>query len=284
MIRKSLFNGTFYPGTAAEIERMLRVLRERAGEQPRVPHPPIVIVPHAAWQYSGLAAVRGIATLVASPPERIVLIGPSHRHYYLGFSLAGYEKYETPLGEIDVDLGLQQELKDWTGSGFVPEAHAAEHSLEVIVPIIQYLLPGATKILPILAGSVSRIDVNKMADALAALLDPMRDALVVSTDLSHFYTYEEARALDQKTLHLVIEGEEEELIVRSGEGGRLCCGFTGVVVAIALSRRWKLGAPELLAYFNSGDTGGDRDSVVGYAALAYPPPKLAAENNTGTED
>ncbi len=276
-VRESIFHGSFYPGNAGEIKRMLDVFIERAGEQKRVPRPPILIIPHAGWAYSGLAAVRGLATFVASPPERIVLIGPSHRHYFLGFSPAGFEKYKTPLGEIEVDLELQSSICDITNCRFDPEAHSYEHSLEVILPMIQHIVPGEPKILPILTGSVGQADIDKLADALAGALDPLRDTLVVSTDLSHFYSYEEARALDQKTLDLIIDGDEKALIQRSGEEGRLCCGFTGVAVAIVLARRWDLGAPEVLIYYNSGDSGGDKQSVVGYASIAYAFPDLSAD-------
>ena len=277
-IRKSVFAGKFYPSTQQLITRKLDELKERAGAQERAARPPILIVPHAAWQYSGLAAVRGIMTLASSPPSRVVLIGPAHRHYFLGFSLSGYGKYLTPLGEIEVDLVLQKEISDLTGFHFVPEAHVYEHSLEVIIPMIQYIVPAVRKILPILAGDVTGPAIDSLADALASLMDPLQDTLIVSSDLSHFYSYDEARSLDQDTLERILEGNRKALLERSGEGGRLACGFAGIATAIEVARRWELDKPELLMYYNSGDSGGDMDSVVGYASLAYPPPNLAASD------
>jgi AmmeMemoRadiSam system protein B len=273
-IRKSAVAGTFYPGTPQEIRKALDALRERAGDFRLDRHPPILIVPHAGWVYSGLAAVRGIITLVKNPPKRIVLIGPSHYHYFMGFSIGGYEKYQTPLGELDGDLNLQQEISDATGFGFIEEAHSREHSIEVILPMLQHILPAGFKILPIQSGSVSRADIGRLADSLASSLDPLTDALIISTDLSHFYTYEEARRLDSETIESILQGDDESIIERSGEGGRLCCGFTGVVVAIDLAGKWGLGKPEVLMYYNSGDSGGDKFRVVGYAAITYPPPQL----------
>jgi hypothetical protein len=277
-VRRSVFHGSFYPGTATEIRKTLDALRQRAGEQARTPHPPILMIPHAGWAYSGLAAVQGLATLVVDPPARIAMIGPAHRHYFMGFSISGYGAYETPLGTIDVDLNLHEEICDATGFSFVPEAHQFEHSLEVIIPMIQHLLPGGVKILPMLAGSVSMADVDRLADALAASLDPFRDVLVISTDLSHFFSYEEARKLDRATLDLILDGDDAEITRRSGEGGRLCCGYSGVVTAIALARKWHLDRPEVLIYFNSGDSGGDKHSVVGYGSVAWPSPKLVIES------
>jgi len=269
-----MFAGSFYPGSDSEIRHMLDLIIRQADRQARKPHPPIMIIPHAGWQYSGLAAVKGLLTLVEAPPKRIVLIGPAHRHYFMGFSPAGYEKYETPLGEIQVDLSLQQDIVAATDFEFVPDAHKPEHSLEVILPMLQHIVPGDWKILPILAGSVARSSINKLADTLAASLDPFKDVVIISSDLSHFFSYERARELDSETLNFILEGDSDSIIDRSGEGGKLACGFAGIVVAINLARKWGLGKPEVLIYYNSGDSGGDHNSVVGYTAIEYPPADL----------
>jgi MEMO1 family protein len=274
LTHNSAYAGSFYPGTEMEIRKMLEVIRDRAGQHGQTPHPPILILPHAGWIYSGLAAIRGLSTLTDNPPTRIAMIGPSHRLYFLGFSLDGYAKYQTPLGELTVDSDLFNELSDFTGFEFEEPAHSHEHSLEVIIPMIQFMIPGDRKILPILAGSASKADISKLADGLAAYLDPMKDVLIVSSDLSHFYTYDEARILDQKTVDIILDADVDALLTQSGEGGRLACGFAGIATAIELSKQWSLEKPQLLIYYNSGDSGGDRNSVVGYAAIAYPPPKF----------
>jgi len=273
-VRKTRFAGSFYPGSADEITKMLNALNERTDKPSAKSRPPILILPHAGWIYSGLAAVKGLSTLAGSPPDRVVLIGPAHRHYFIGFSIADYSEYETPLGNIPVDLKLAETLADQTGFGCVREAHETEHSIEVLVPILKHIVPGAAKITPILAGNVSGADTERMADALASTMDPLKDVIIISTDLSHFFSYDEARKLDQQTLDLIIDSNSEEILERSGEGGRLACGYAGVLVAIAVARRWDLGKPEILIYYNSGDSGGDRGSVVGYASLAYNLPDL----------
>lgn len=275
-IRKPRFAGSFYPGTIGEITKALDILVKQNEGKGRDKRPPILILPHAGWAFSGLAAVRGLMTLISSPPKRVVLIGPAHRHYFMGFSLGSYEKYQTPLGDVMVDQDLLSTLESATGFEFVPEAHENEHSLEVILPMLQHIVPGEVKILPILAGSTSRANISNLANALAANLDPFTDVLLISTDLSHFFGYDEARELDQKTLELILKEDVGSIVDQSGEGGRLACGFSGICVAIELSKLWSLGQPEVLIYYNSGDSGGDRKGVVGYAALAYPSPDLAS--------
>ncbi|MCX6644929.1 MAG: AmmeMemoRadiSam system protein B [bacterium] len=211
------------------------------------------------------------------PPKRAILIGPSHHHYFMGFSLAGYEKYRTPLGDLEVDLGLQQTLASATGFDFEPEAHMHEHSLEVILPMLQYVVSSDIKIMPIIAGSTSRANITNLADALASHCDALSDVVIISSDLSHFYNYNEARRLDQETLAFILEEDSDSINERSGDGGRLACGHSGISVAIKLAKLWGLGKPEVLIYYNSGDSGGDRNRVVGYASVAYPAPDLAIE-------
>lgn len=267
--KNSVFHGSFYPGTEREIRVLLDSLRDRALEPRTGSHPPIVLVPHAGWMYSGLAAMRGLSTLLGDIPERIVMIGPSHRHLFFGFSPAGFNSYKTPLGEIEIDSELRQKIIDATGFQYDPGAHQHEHSLEVNIPLIQYFFDDRIKILPILAGSVQEKDIAALAETLTRILDPKKDAILISTDLSHFFTYEEARKLDSETLDFIISGNTGKLSERSGEGGRLCCGFSGVITAIEIAKLWNLGKPELLIYYNSGDSGGDKNSVVGYASVAW---------------
>jgi MEMO1 family protein len=276
-IRKPGFAGQFYPGSTTEIKKMLDVFIEQNKNLKIGRRPPILILPHAGWFYSGLAAVRGLLTLSKTPPKRAILIGPSHHHYFMGFSLSGYEKYRTPLGDLDVDLALQQTLASATGYDFEPEAHVHEHSLEVILPMLQYVVSDKIKIMPILAGNTSRASITILAEALASNCDVFTDVLIISSDLSHFFGYDEARSLDQETLTYILEEDSDSITERSGEGGRLACGHSGISVAIELAKLWGLGKPEVLIYYNSGDSGGDRDRVVGYASVAYPPPDLEVE-------
>ena len=277
LIRRPRFSGQFYPGSAAEIIKMLDVFIERGKDDGSRPRPPILILPHAGWVFSGLAAVKGLLTLAQSPPKRIVLIGPAHHHYFPGFSPAGFSKYQTPLGDLEVDLALQGTISSATGYEFEPEAHNPEHSLEVILPMIQYIVGSDLKILPILAGSTGTADITNLTNALASNLDPFSDVVIISTDLSHFYSYEEARKLDHKTLNYILDSGTDSILELSVDGGRLACGYAGICVAIELAKLWELGKPEILIYYNSGDSGGDRKRVVGYASLAYPLPDLGLD-------
>jgi AmmeMemoRadiSam system protein A len=92
----------------------------------------------------------------------------------------------------------------------------------------------------------------------AALPDTL---VVVSTDLSHYLDHQAAVARDERTIGAVLARRPEAI------GPHDACGrhpLRGLLTA-AVTHGWEV---ELLDARNSGDTAGDWDRVVGYAAFA----------------
>ena len=250
-IRNPAVAGYFYP---ARKELLLKKLDELLGGVPaRPPEGSLrgLIVPHAGLDYSGSAAARGYAVLRDSrqQPRRVVVIGPPHTTVLEGLAADPHDCWRTPLGEIPV----------WSG-GFRnhERSHRREHSLEVQLPFLQYLL-GHFELLPLLAGKLNP------PDHLGALQQVCTDEtlLVVSSDLSHFYDYETARRLDGDTLAAI-----EALDYEKMAAGGIACGRIPILLAILLARHngWRC---RLLHYQNSGDVTGDYQQVVGYGSLAF---------------
>jgi AmmeMemoRadiSam system protein B len=89
-----------------------------------------------------------------------------------------------------------------------------------------------------------------------------RDTLIlVSSDLSHYHPYAEARRIDRGTVDSV-------LALSSSLDHEQACGATPINGFALCARRHAL-SPELLDLRNSGDTAGDKSRVVGYAAFAF---------------
>jgi hypothetical protein len=137
------------------------------------------------------------------------------------------------------------------------QAHAPEHCLEVEVPFLQMTLPDF-QLVPMLFGQVAPTRVA--ADLIDHLGED--DLIVVSSDLSHFYTYDQAQQLDHTFLDALMDCDGEEVL--KGEA----CGRAPVATLVKIARR-KGWSPHLLDYRNSGDTAGDKQRVVGYASVAY---------------
>jgi hypothetical protein len=108
---------------------------------------------------------------------------------------------------------------------------------------------------------------SDLGDRVSVALNPLMDQntlLVVSSDLSHYLSYQEAVARDRETIQMILNLDAEKLVAREN----VACGRIPISVLINMARRheWQ---PVLLHYSNSGDTAGDRSRVVGYAAIAF---------------
>jgi hypothetical protein len=167
--------------------------------------------------------------------------------------------FETPLGRIPLDTAALARLTALPQVKTNGAAHAQEHSLEVQLPFLQRAL-GAFTLLPLAIGAASAADV---AQVLEQVWGGDETLVVVSTDLSHYLPYAQARATDRATVERILR-------LDTGIDQHEACGATPLAGALLAARAHRL-APRLLDLRNSGDTAGDRSRVVGYCALAFEP-------------
>jgi AmmeMemoRadiSam system protein B len=216
-----------------------------------------LVAPHAGYVYSGPVAGCAFALVAGSVGtiRRVVLLGPSHFFTFPGFALPESSWFATPLGEHPVDDEAVAILSDNPRVRRWEEAHRDEHSLEVQLPFLTVTV-GLVPVVPILTGAVGPWEV---ADVLERVWDP--DTLVVvSSDLSHYLPYEEARAVDRGTADAM---EDLDL---DAVGPDRACGATGVQGLLAAARRRCLRV-RCVDLRSSGDTAGSRRRVVGYGAF-----------------
>ncbi|HJX29336.1 MAG TPA: AmmeMemoRadiSam system protein B [Thermoanaerobaculia bacterium] len=222
--------------------------------------PKAIIAPHAGYVYSGPIAASAFQTVAPSAGriERVVVLGPSHFVPFRGLALPGESRFETPLGEIAVSPEAAQASIKLPQVRVQPDAHTREHSIEVELPFLQVLLGEDFKILPLAVGDASA---EEVAEVLDRVWGGPETLIVISSDLSHFHSYEEARAIDQATAQRILE-------LDGTLDGYEACGARPVNGLLMLARQRGL-VPELLDLRNSGDTAGDRSRVVGYGAFAF---------------
>ena len=184
--------------------------------------------------------------------------------------------FRTPLGTAAVDEALAADIMKRTGFGFVPEAHAEEHSLEVQVPFVQTVLPGA-KIVPIVMGYPDKRTVRVLADAMEGACRGRKVLVVASTDMSHFLAKDKANALDAKTIELIKALKADEIESRMEGRENILCGGSPVAAAILYARKTGRVRAEILDYADSAAGTGDTSRVVGYVSAAIVAEKAPAE-------
>ncbi|MEG3641038.1 AmmeMemoRadiSam system protein B [Magnetococcus sp. PR-3] len=259
-IRPPAVAGMFYPGEENELRQLVQNLLKQA-PQLHSHEPRAFVAPHAGYRYSGLTAAYAYKTLQAAKkekPRRVFLIGPSHRVYLEGASLGRYDAYKTPLGLIELDLALiERMVKNEPDLSADPAAHAQEHSLEVHLPFLQEQLKHFT-LVPMVFG---KMEPSRVAEILAKYSEE-EDLIVGSSDLSHFYDYDKAVALDTTCNKALLDMDLETMA--SCEA----CGNIAIraLMQTAQKKGWQ---PELADYRNSGDTAGDKSRVVGYASYLF---------------
>ena len=254
--RPAAVAGMFYPAETAALERA--VGRLLASAPPGNEVPKAVIAPHAGYQYSGPTAAYAYRLLEERRGviRRVVLLGPAHRVYLQGMAVPSVDAFTTPLGDVPIDAdGIRQAL-EMPGVQTSDEAHAHEHSLEVHLPFLQTVL-GDFSLVPIVVGVCPAEQVEAVLEALWGGDETL---IVVSSDLSHFHEYAEARDIDEHTTARI---EACESTLR----GEDACGAYAIN-GLMLAAKVRGLQVRTLDVRNSGDTAGDRHRVVGYGAYA----------------
>ncbi|MCL5010631.1 MAG: AmmeMemoRadiSam system protein B [Patescibacteria group bacterium] len=274
-IRRAAVAGRFYPDNPEELATMIDGYLAQAGTSEGAVE--IIIAPHAGYVYSGQVAAYAFKALQGSGFKRIILVGRSHQQYFNGIAADANDAWQTPLGSAAVDKDFIAKLKKLGNQVKIDsQAHQTEHSLEVMLPFLQRVLENDFSIVPLLFGDDNKNAVLNLADALERLFDE-KTLLVISSDLSHYPSYEAAKKLDQKTIEAISGLDTAKFNAWAGraengeidEADTLACGAPGIELAMLIAKHSGL-KPQLLKYANSGDYFPEtKNRAVGYAAIGF---------------
>ncbi len=259
-IRPPAVAGLFYPRGEQELSAEVQEYFDQAGSDSLSPgFPKLLIAPHAGFIYSGPIAAHAYDLLrpARGIVRRVVLLGPCHRVPVLGMALPGAFAFDTPLGRVAVDTAAVASLRGVPWVREIREAHEQEHGLEVQLPFLQEVL-GEFSLVPFVVGEASAEQVSKVLELLWGGDETL---IVISSDLSHYLSYEDARALDADTARAILS-------FNARITHHQACGATPIRGAMLAARSRGL-VPRLLDLRNSADTAGGRSRVVGYGAFAY---------------
>lgn len=264
-VRQAAVAGQFYPGDEQRLRAAVEEYVEAAAGDPGPAAAPSVdaslkaiIVPHAGYVYSGPVAGTAYAALAESAAtiRRVVLVGPAHWVPVRGLAASSAEAFVTPLGVVPLDDEARRMALSLPQVRTVDEAHAPEHCLEVQLPFLQTILYDFS-LAPFLVADAKPDEVAELLDLLWGGPETL---VVVSSDLSHYYDYETASALDRATSGRI----EAMLALDDGQA----CGRSAIngLLRVARNRGLQVETADLRS---SGDTGGRHDRVVGYGAFLF---------------
>lgn len=269
-LRPSPIAGIWYEGNPQALATSIDSYLDQA-KTPELDGKVIAVMsPHAGHRYSGPVAGSAFASVRGESPDLVAVISPMHHPYFEPILVTAHEAYSTPLGNIPVARELVDQLDDYLhtelGVGISPVFEDPEHSLEIVLPFLQRALTRDFRLLPIMLRDQSARMAETLGHSIARILQGTNSLLVASTDLSHFFSEEEACAYDAEMLKQVETFNPKGIFQTEKEKTGFACG-SGALAAVLWAAR-DLGADtiKVLHHATSGTVTGEFDRVVGYGA------------------
>lgn len=245
--------GTFYTADRTALENQISEFKKNSINTYTIPSR-AVIVPHAGLVYSGRLAYEGISQLDKNI-KNIFIFAPAHRVAIEGLGTTSYDAWETPLGEIEINRTIVNELKSKFEVNVQDNALAPEHAVEVEIPFIQTEFKNV-KIIPILMG---KVEPDKVYKIISHYYKNPENGFIISSDLSHYLPDETAKRVDSYTAQHI------ETCSNDNFTHELACGATGILglMQFAKENGYSLIRIDMT---NSSSTSFDRERVVGYGS------------------
>lgn len=276
--RAPCVSGQFYPADQDELRSTVSRLLDQVQPEMLPGNLLAVMAPHAGYVYSGKVAAHSFNLLKNKDFKTIILLGNAHSVGFAGAAVYTNPCFRTPLGDVPVAVDITQALTGISKDVFANmDAHAKDHTLEVLLPFLQSVLSDFT-IVPILFGIEPGAAPETIIRELPKLIRERKPLLVMSTDLSHYPTYNDARRVDSETLAAVVTMKPEVIRSHIAQYAKasvpnlstVMCADTAVITGIQVAQALGADTAKLLTYANSGDAGiGGKDRVVGYGAVAF---------------
>ena len=278
VVRPATQAGRFYDGNPQSLSHEVDSFLALHAKDAQYDNVAAIIVPHAGYYFSGNVAATAYMSLPKDKQyKRIFLLGPSHHEWLDGASVnTEADYYETPLGQVKVDREITLQLTSNADSVFSyqPKAHDREHCLEVQLPFLQRRFKEVSPIVPIIISTNDFRKLKQIAEALKPYFTD-ENLFIVSSDFSHYPSYEDACQVDAKTGKAVESGDVGQFIAalegnaKSGirNLATSACGELAIAtLLLMMDSRYEV---KHLLYQNSGDIDDhDHSRVVGYHAFA----------------
>lgn len=284
----SPYSGAWYPGRREQLEALIQDLTEESRRRTGpwlIPDPLAFVVPHAGLAYSGSVAAAAYRQIAAARPKRVILMGFSHRGGPRGIWLPWVRAIETPVGAVDIDVELVEELGASPPFQICDEGAVCDHSVEIQLPLLKAALPDV-RLAPVYVNSPGSEATEEAARKLASCLGP-ETVFLASSDFTHFgrafgympfpvdeMTGARLAELDDDVAEAAGSLDVEMFRAALKKHSATVCGADPIALLLATLNRYS-GEAEIFQfrhdYRTSADLTGDFHHSVSYAALGYYP-------------
>ena len=267
-VRPAAVAGTFYPADPVEFSQAVDDCFAACTAPDQIVSAAAVMVPHAGLRFSGRFAADVLNHIKI--PDTVIIIGPKHTRAGVDWAVAPHESWQLPGCTVAADVSLAAKLASQIdGLELDAAAHAAEHSTEVILPLLACVAP-KVKVVSIAMGGATFEQCQTFASQLAKVIQelPSMPLLIISSDMNHFATDAENRRLDEMALTAMETKDPQRLLdVVTSNNISMCGVIPAVVVMQTLLAMEVIPNMQRVGYGTSADAGGNPDRVVGYAGV-----------------
>jgi len=234
-----------------------------------------IIVPHAAYSYSGQCAAWAYKEVAESKfPKTYIILFPDHTETHFDFATTD-EDFETMLGVVKTDKEFVNKLLQ---TKLVKKTtNFKEYSIEVQLPFLQLANKdnlNKIQIVPIICPTT-----NNYKELAEEILKISKDIVVIiSSDFTHYgvkfgYTpfkfniEQSIKDLDKNAIKLIMNYDSEEFLKYIKKTKATICGQYSITLGIEILKQISK-EPELLCYYNSSKIN-PKDNQVSYASIVF---------------
>jgi AmmeMemoRadiSam system protein B len=277
--RPPAVSGIFYPSNPFELQKSLEQSFLDMNFGPGRMPPSLdrkkiygIISPHAGYTYSGSVAANGYYQVSNMNYETVIMTGPNHYGIGSGVATMRQSLWKTPLGNVEVNTDFADTISKNTVIDIDDFSHIRDHCLEVQLPFLQCIRKDDNfRIVPII---MNLQDIETAKDVGRTIAQAITSAstnalLIASSDFTHYEPNGEAHRKDLELINTILSLDVSSFYAVLERLEISACGY-GAIASIMIAVK-ELGASkaELLRYATSGDTTGDKSSVVGYASIVF---------------
>lgn len=268
-IRQPAVAGQFYPLKPQELREQIKLFSDKIIGAPAKKDVIGCVLPHAGYIYSGLIAYSVVSGIRLK--NNLLILGPNHTGMGEPFSIMASGSWVLPFGRLNINTVLARKLLEEIAFLNVDaRSHQFEHSIEVELPLFQYLKEDFTFVPIVIAGSDFN-DYQELGKGLASVILKLgleKDTLIAaSSDMTHYEDEKVAKEKDGIAIAAIEELDEEKLWQKLKEFDISMCGYAPVIAMLSAAKALGAKKGELIKYQTSAETTKDSSSVVGYAGI-----------------